>query len=241
MSQSLTEVQGAAEPPATLLAAILQLARDPSVDVNKLRELLAMQERLEARQAEAAFNTALHAAQTDMPRVPKNGRVRLGDGKGGYDFATWEDMDTALRPIMQRHGFSLSFDTTQRDGGGMVVTGRLLHVNGHSKTASMPLALDTGAGRNNLQAGGSSLSYGKRYVAEMLFNIVRIGSDDDGRIGGTKYVSETEALEIESLIRETNSDRARFMQTFEIADMLHLPEASFIVAKNMLLQKKGKR
>ena len=45
-----------------------------------------------------------------MPRVAKNGTIRLGEGKGVIPFATWEDMDTALRPVMQRHGFSLSFD-----------------------------------------------------------------------------------------------------------------------------------
>jgi hypothetical protein len=45
----------------------------------------------------------------------------------------------------------------------------------------MVLQLDTGPGRNQNQAMGSTLSYGKRYTAEMLLNIVREGEDTDGK------------------------------------------------------------
>lgn len=48
-----------AEEPRSLLAAIVQLASNPAVDVQKLDALLNMQERMERRQAEVEFNQAL--------------------------------------------------------------------------------------------------------------------------------------------------------------------------------------
>lgn len=229
-----------AEGPGALLSAIVQMAKDPSVDADKLERLLAMQERMEGRQAEALFNQALHAAQTEMPRVAKNGTIRLGEGKGAIPFATWEDVDAALRPIMQRHGFSLSFDMAMKEGGGAVITGTLRHSAGHAKTASIPLALDSGPGRNNLQAMGSTFSYGRRYVAEMLFNIVRTGADDDGKAGGTRYITEDQAMQIEALLTETRSDRTRFLRHFNVASLLEIDVQNFPAAVNMLHAKKQK-
>lgn len=168
--------------PAQLLSVILEMARDPSLDITKLHALLEMQQKMEARQAEVSFNQSLARLAAKMPQIPRNGRVSLGEGKGSYPFTRWEDMDKVLRPLMAEEGFVFSFDSKPDDRGVMItVIGHLLHKDGHSRSASMLLQLDSGPGRNNLQAMGSSLSYGKRYTAEMLLNIVREGDDKDGK------------------------------------------------------------
>src|ERR1700689_2662062 len=108
--------------PATMLAAIVTLARDPAVDVTKLEALLKMQEQMVARQAEVAFTRAL----SELPpiRVKKNGTVELGQGKGSYPFARWEDIDLVIGPLLTERGFRLIFDSAPRqgDGGGLTVT-----------------------------------------------------------------------------------------------------------------------
>lgn len=212
------------EGPGALLSAIVQLARDPAVDVAKLDALLGMQERMEARQAEREFAQAFARLSGALPRVKKNGAIDLGGGRKSIPFARWEDMDTIIRPLLEREGFALSFDAAPRpgEGGGLIVTGTLMHRDGHRRTASMPLALDIGPARNSLQAMGSTLSYGKRYTTEMLLNIVREGDDDDGTTGGAGRINEATALEIEELIRATKSDRSRFMQHFGLESMLEM-------------------
>lgn len=230
------------EAPGSLLATIVRLSQDPTVDVAKLQALLAMQERMEAREAEVEFSRALHAAQAEIPPVSKNGTVELGQGKGSYAFATYEDVMKVLQPIMDKHGFTVTFDMAERSvqGGGAVMTGKLTK-GGHSVTASIPLALDAGPGRNNLQAMGSTASYGRRYVLELLFNIVRTGADDDGRRGGTKLVTTEQAAEIDTLLRETKTDAAKFLQQyFEVADVRNLSVDQYVPAKNMLAQKKAR-
>lgn len=244
--ESIGAVAVRAEPRQGLLGLIETLIERPDFNFAALEKMLDMQERLEARQAEREFNEALGRLSAKMPRVKKNGTIDLidkrGHNKGILKFAKWEDIDKIIRPLLGEEGFTLSFNSAPRtvEGGGLIVTGTLLHRDGHSRSASMPLALDTGPGRNNLQAMGSTLSYGKRYCAEMLLNIVREGEDDDGRTGGAEYVSAEQCANLQHLIRETGTNLDRFLNTFGISALPDLPAAAYTAAHNMLASKAKK-
>jgi hypothetical protein len=226
--------------PTSLLPAIISLAKDSSVDVAKLDALLKMQADMEERQARQEAISAFTALSAEMPRVKKNGTIDMGT-KGSIAFAKWDDIDKVIRPLLVKHGFTLSFNSTARDGGGLIVTGELMHNSGHVRTATIPLGLDAGPGRNNLQAMGSTLSYGKRYCAEMLLNIVREGDDDDGNKGGMAFITAEEADELRLLMEETKTEEARFCAIFNIAHLGEMQEANLTAAKNMLLAKKTKK
>lgn len=216
----------------------LELAvRDKDIDVAKLDALLRMQWEIAADGARIEFARALAQVQASVPRVRKNGRVELGGGKG-YDFAKWEDMDRVLRPVLEREGFSLSFDMAERQGGGAVVTATVEHVGGHKRTASIPLPLDSGAGRNNLQAMGSTLSYAKRYLAEMLFNIVREGQDDDGVTGGVEYIDAEQVKKISALLLDTQADLDGFLHFMGAPRVEGIRKQDFSKAMNALMAKK---
>ena len=238
-------VRDEAQPPApvieerSLLSAIVDVARDPKLDVAKLDALLKMQAELEKRQAERAAIEAFAEMSAAMPRVTKKGAIDLGRGKP-IPFAKWEDMDKVIRPLLAKHGFTLSFDSEAIEGG-LLVRGELMHRGGHVRRASMPLPFDTGPGRNQLQARGSTLAYGKRYCAEMLLNIVREGDDDDGTKGGTRFATDDEVAELQTLIKETGTNEERFCNTLNVAHLGELPVTSVAVAKNMLLAKKAAR
>jgi hypothetical protein len=235
-STALTVQEG----PGALLNAIVQLAKDPAVDVAKLDALLQMQERMERRQSEVEFSRALARLSPKMPRVKKNGRVELGQGKGSYPFARWEDIDRIIRPLMAEEGFTLDFDSQPRsgDGGGLIVTGTLMHRDGFRKSASLPLPLDTGPGRNNLQAMGSTLSYGKRYCAEMLLNIVREGVDDDGVAGGAEPITAEECAELNRGLMETKSDLTAFLTFMGVSAIPEIQKRDLTRARNAINQKR---
>lgn len=226
-------------PTDSILSVIERAARDPGVDVGKMQALLDMHERMAARAAEIEFNRAL--ANLPAFRVKKNGRINLirkdGSASGSIPFARWEDMAAVIEPRLAAEGFRLTFDSTPRqgDGGGLLVTGTLLHKNGHSRSATLPLPLDTGPGRNNLQAYGSTLSYGKRYTTEMLLNIVREGEDNDGAgadDGGT--ITPEQADEIFSLVQRTNTDQTKFLDWLGINAIDQIPAADYARAVNAL-------
>lgn len=225
--------------PESLLPAIITLAKDPAVDVSKLSALLDMQAKMEARQAEREATEAFTALSGELPRVKKTGVIDMG-AKGSMKFAKWDEMDKVIRPLLVKHGFTLSFNSVERTSGGLTVTGELMHRSGHIRTATIPLALDSGAGRNNLQAMGSTLSYGKRYCAEMLLNIVREGDDDDGNKGGVAYITPEQCEELQDLIRETGTDDRKFLATMGADELGQIPQAAFTAGKNMLLAKRKK-
>lgn len=205
-----------------VLGLIAAAAVNPAVDVEKMRALFDLQERAELRQDERALTDAIALVSAKVPRVKKNGRVDLGKDKGGYDFAKWEDMDRVLRPMIEKAGLSLSFDVEQKEGGGAVIVG-IVRLGIASKSVRVPLALDTGAGRNNLQAMGSTISYGKRYCAEMLFNIVREGADDDGAAGGRETISDEQVAKLRALIAKTPRPEAAFLGHMKVGRIEDIP------------------
>lgn len=228
-----------------MIQMIKEVALSPNSNVDAIRAMLDMQRLLVRDQAERAFNEALTRLSAKLPHVKKNGKIPLKDSAGKLrevSFAKWEDIDTVIRPLLAEEGFSLSFDTQPRtgDGGGLVIVGMLSHVQGHSRTASIPLPLDSGPGRNNLQAGGSTFSYGKKYTAFMLLNIVCEDEDDDGR-GVDGVIDNARAVEIDLLITEVGADKTRFLTFMKANSVPEILASDYQKAVDMLKAKKKVR
>jgi hypothetical protein len=162
---------------ATLLQVIARAAADPNTDVSKMERLMAMYERVEAKRAETAFAEAFSEMQTKLPAVAERGAV-----SGRYTYALWEDINTAIKPVLAEHGFSLSFRMDFADG--IAVTGVLTHKAGHSIETTIKLPPDPSGNKPAVQAVASSVSYGKRYTAGALLNLTSHGEDDDAYTAG---------------------------------------------------------
>lgn len=167
-----------------LLEVIARAARDPSVDIDKMERLIAMQERVQARDAELAFSDAFATMQPELPTISKSGQI-VHNGKVISEFAEWSDINKAITPTLSRHGFSLSFKPSDV-GGKIAVTVILRHRLGFKDEATLPLPTDTSGAKNAVQGVGSTLSYGKRYAAVLLLNINTEGEDDDGSAAAPK-------------------------------------------------------
>jgi ERF superfamily len=193
--------------------AAVQMSRLPSgqIDVEALREIRGMAKELRDEEKIQKFARAMSAAQKEMQPVIRAAEVRLSkagsaEDKGSYKFASLEDIDEKLRPIYTKYGFSVTFDRVPRpqDGGGYVVTGTLWHDGGHFITASFSLGLDSGPGRSNAQAAGSTDSYGRKYILLGFFNIVRKNEDKDGSVDDDALVTHEEAMQILKLVGEAD-------------------------------------
>lgn len=226
----------------TLMAIISRAASNPTVDVDKLERLLGMHERITAIHAERAMNEAL--ARINLPHVKKNGKILLPSKEGPVKevaFAKWEDVDTVIRPLLMAEGMSLSFTAPPRqaDGGGAAMTGRLSHAQGAFREAQISLPLDSGPGRNNLQAMGSTIAYGKKYLAFMLLNIVTEGQDDEGRGADASIIDNARAVEIDLLITKVKADKAKFLKFIGVKSVHEIFAKDYQRAVDML-NAKGK-
>lgn len=159
---------------ATILQVIQRAAADPQCDIEKMERLMAMHERMQAKTAQTEFNAALAAMQCDIPSIAERGA-----GHGKITYATLEDINDVIKPIMQQYGFAMSFKV-EHASAGISVTGILMHRAGHREETTMLLPSDTSGSKNAVQAVASSVSYGKRYVMCAMLNITTRGEDDDG-------------------------------------------------------------
>ncbi|KQQ60109.1 ERF family protein [Pseudomonas sp. Leaf127] len=185
-----------AQADSSILAVISRVAADPNCDTEKMERLLIMHERMQAKAAEQAFNAAMAQMQCEIPTVYE-GAVNLHT-KNSY--ATLDDINHTLKPIMRRHGFAVTFKVDQA-AAGINVTGILMHSAGHREQTTMFLPLDKGPGRNDVQAVGSSTTYGKRYVMCALLNITTGEVRDDDGAGATNDGNLREQVVIDILER----------------------------------------
>lgn len=185
MSNAVTKVEAgqvvAISDNSALMNAIAQAARDPSVDVDKMERLFAMHEKMQDRMAEQAFSDAMKAAQAQMPTVAKDRH----NTQTNSDYATLDAINKAITPVYTAHGFSLSYDTEDSPLDGHVrVVCHVLHRDGHSKSYRYDTPMDSAGigGKVNktpTHARGSAITYGRRYLVLMIFNLTT-GYDDDG-------------------------------------------------------------
>lgn len=229
-----------------LVSMIERLAIDPRVDVEKLERLLMMQERVMDRNSKSAFMAAFSAMQPELPTIERNGRIvvyskadrdRVGGPPPGAvpqqqtPYALFEDINEAVRPILARHAFGLSFRIGSTADGKITVTCILSHGAGHSEQTEMVLKHDASGSKNDVQAIGSSVSYGKRYTLLAILNIssrAKIDADDDGNAAGTPtekaddpnpMIDDDQATHIDSLITSTGANRDNILKAYRVADI----------------------
>lgn len=220
--------------PATIYEVLGDLARDPNVDVTRIAALMDLQIKAEDRQAEREFNAAFARLQPMMPRISKKGKIDMG-AKGSMSFARYEDLDKALRPLYVAEGFSLSF-ISEPSEKGIVLVAVLAHSAGHQKTSRLQLPADAGAGRNPLQALGSSLSYARRYLTCDIFNVITVGEDTDANLPEDSLTQE-QVDDITRLIQECNMNDAakgKFLKFMEVEAIKDITQGAYAPAMNYL-------
>jgi hypothetical protein len=163
------------------VALLREAMTNKDVEPAKATAMAELMFRMEDRDRETAFLAAKTAAISAMPRVGQDGfNTHL---KSRY--AKWETMQPIVNRVLTAHGLALSF-VVGGDAGKLTVRPVL---QGHGWTEqgeAMPLPADTGPGRSAVQAVGSAVSYGKRYTAMAMLNILQAGvaEDDDGAAAG---------------------------------------------------------
>ena len=188
----------------SILSLIEKVALDPHADVEKLECMMAMYERLKAKEAELVYNTAKGRILRKLAgiRIVKNRAVlyeteKEKPQKGSYEafkYAPLEEIDKHLRPLLAAEDMDLSYSDEPQEGGGILICGRLKHLpSGHYEDSFMPAPADTSGGKSGVQAVGSTNSFLRRYVACNIFNIVVVGDDDDGA-GGTIDEAQTKTI-----------------------------------------------
>jgi len=165
----------------------------------QLGMILDAQERVLDRQAKQDFSVAMAECQKQMPAILKT--ENNSQTKSKYE--SLDALNKVVTPVYTKQGFSISFgtDTASDEDNAMIrVTAEVSHSGGWSKNYHYDLPYDIAGmsgtvNKTKIHASGSTLSYGRRYLLKLIFNLTTVDElDDDGNANG---ISEFEAMSYE--------------------------------------------
>ncbi|MGX9983928.1 ERF family protein [Methylobacterium fujisawaense] len=219
---------------AALLSMIERMARDPSVDPDRIERFMVMAREARAEQARVAFNAAMSACQADLPRVLRDAR----NSHSGASYARLESIAKATAPIIARHGFSLSFDTEPSPiQGHLRVSCTCAHEAGHERAYHLDLPPDTAgaqgkANKTPIQGIGSTITYARRYLVLQVFNIALTNDphDTDGAPAGGEddgAISDEQAAEIRALLMKHSIDPSKLLRVVGAESIPDIPASRY--------------
>lgn len=217
----------AAQQSTDLMSAVAQAALDPRVDVDKMRALFDMRNEEIARVAQQQFSEAMAEAQGEMTPVYKG----AWNDQTKSHYARLEHIVEMIVPVYSRHGFSMSFGTVPGAPEGCIRTAcDVRHEGGHVEHYELDMELDNAgiAGKVNKtgpHARGSSISYCRRYLTCMVWNIPT-GRDDDGNAAGgapaqpaPEPISEEHRANLQERIEAMGKDVAAFCRVCKVTSL----------------------
>lgn len=201
--------------------SLVQLAIEKGVDVEVIERLVALQERVTERNARAAYFEALARFQEQCPEIPKSRTAQIVTKSGarfGYSYAPLESITRAIREPLRANQLSYTWDVAL-DGGALVVTCIVRHVDGHSERSSFPVPIDKGGRMSDAQANGAALTYGRRQSLIAALGLTTADEDTDAAPVRSRQVSEDEPerltdkqiADLSALIDDVGADRQKFL------------------------------
>lgn len=198
---------------------LLEVAVKRGSDIDTIERLVKLQIEMQQQDAKVLYGQAMKRAQGAMTRVS----VDATNPETHSKYASYAQLDRALRPIYSREGFALSFDTEDSPLPESVrVVCYVTHEAGFTKTHRIDMPADGkgpkgGAVMTKTHATGAAATYGMRYLLKMIFNVA-VGEDDNDGNGVQSSERLEEGLVVERLtwIKEAR-DIEELQRTFKNA------------------------
>lgn len=216
MSTGLVErdhdIQQVALSPATILQRMVESGQDPRPMMDIFREW-------EDRIAAEAFGNALAAFQAKCPRITKNRQIDLGGGKGPL-YASLDDIDLVVRPILAEFGLSVRYSAAMTDAGQVHATCFVRHGR-HEESSEVTLPVPSQMRVNDTQKMGAALSYAKRYALCDALNIIVTDQDTDAQ-GMIETIDEDHIVTLREWIESTESDEKGFLKYMGVKSLAEI-------------------
>lgn len=228
---------------SAFMAGIIRAASDPACDVMKMERLAAMVMQMQQRESERAYADAMNAAQAEMRAISQDASNPQTRSK----YASYAALDSAIRPIYAKHGFALSFDTADGAPENCVrVVCKVSHKMGHSERPHLDMPNDGKGAKGGdvmtkTHATMSAVSYARRGLLKMVWNLSEGEHDDDGNGAATRddyrpsgNITPEQVAALHKIITDNGFDMAVFLNWAKVENLNQIPAASFAKAMNAL-------
>ena len=243
MSNSLEKIKPQEVEVVPNVASMLQAVIEKGVsndNVAALEKLVGLYERMQDRDAEKSFAEAFMELQKELPKVQATKVIPDKNGNMRSSFAPFESIDSQLRPIAFRHGFTYSFAEGEFAQGRITKICTVQHVGGYKRSNPFSVRIGSGPpGCSESQADGAAHSYAKRGALCDAFNIIVHGIDNDARLEGGA-VTRAQADELEQRAKMVNCDIKAFLKFAGAATFAEIPSKNYEVMDRFLAAKERK-
>lgn len=225
---------------ANRLSPLVLAAMDKNLDTDKLNQLLEIQAKFEAMEAEKAYNRAMSDFKSNAPTIKKDKLVSYVTDKGTtqYRHASLGYALTEINPVLSKFGLSLTFRARQ-ENGQTIVTAQVTHLSGHSESTELGASPDSSGGKNGIQSIASTVTYLKRHTAFALLGLEGIDDDDgNGYMSNIEYITAEEEADLISLVEDVGANSKLFLKFLKINEYSQLPKNKLKSAISKLEQKR---
>jgi hypothetical protein len=215
-----------------MMGMIERASRDPSVDVDKMRQLFALRKELLDEENKRVFNSAMNAAQAEMTPIS----VNMTNPQTKSRYASYDQLDRAIRPIYTKHGFSISYDQGDTPVPEHIrVLAYVAHSGGYERTYRTDMPVDGKGAKGGdvmtkTHAVGAGKSYGKRYILRDVFNLA-IGEEDKDGNSEKELIGPGQVADIRALLTEVNASEESFLRVIKAKSIesIHVEAYSTVI------------
>lgn len=201
--------------------------------IEVMERMLAMKEREEAKESARAFSESLSRFQDEMPELVAKTEIPK---RGKYE--RFEDIMHVARPLLVKHGFSVSF-RQEVSADRITAVCKLAHRAGHFVENSFSVRVANKADTAT-QADCMASTTSKRNALIQALNIVIrqdcIDEEGDARNVGA-FITQEKAFELASRVMACGADAKKFLAFAQAESFETIGEAILPQLESMLRAK----
>lgn len=222
---------------AAILGMIERVARDPSVNMDKMMQLMSWRKETLADQRRAQFDEAMSAAKAEIPVINKNREVDFTSQKGRthYKYEDLAEIARVVSPILAKHGLSYRYRVTSNLNEPVTVTCIVSHRAGHYEEVTLLGGRDESGNKNSIQAVASTLTYLQRMTLKAALGLAA-SDDDDGKASTQKVdeappppgaISEQQADNLRELLEAKGASLGAFLGWAKQKRLIDIPAEQY--------------
>ena len=179
--------------PATMIQAIVDKGITAE-SVGVMKDLIAMQREMKAEAAKASFAKAFADVRRECGKILATKTIPTKDGGVKGRFASLSEIQDQIEPLLERHGFFMTFDQERLEGGLTRVVCVVVHNDGHEMRSGFTCREHQSPQNSPAQNDGGTNTLAKRYAMCNMFGIRIDYEADAGADGGTITPQQAEEL-----------------------------------------------
>ena len=226
--------------------ALIAMALEKDLDMDKLERLIAMREKEEEKTAKSLFNTAMATVQGQIQPIITDAE----NDHTGSRYAKLVAIIRALAPIYTAQGFSVSYGQAKCDDEALVAdkwfrtTSELAHAGGYTKDfyVDLPADIRGSGGKVNktlIHGTKSTITYARGILMGLMFNLTT--SDDADNDGNTQTITITpeQAATLRDEVAAIDGDEGFFCNWLcKVKSFEEIPERQLAKAKKAIAEQK---